>query len=68
MLLSAAVGNGAQILILVIALLLLSLVGTFSNNPGNRGAPYTALVVLYFLTACRTTTSASPAIHLTLYR
>jgi hypothetical protein len=36
MLLSAAVGNGAQILVLVISILLLSLVGTFSNNPGNH--------------------------------
>eukprot|EP00475_Leptophrys_vorax_P008462 TRINITY_DN15493_c0_g2_i4.p1 TRINITY_DN15493_c0_g2~~TRINITY_DN15493_c0_g2_i4.p1 ORF type:complete len:638 (+),score=143.48 TRINITY_DN15493_c0_g2_i4:130-2043(+) len=49
MLLSAALGNGAQILTLVSGLLLLALVGIF--YPGNPGALYTAAVILYALTA-----------------
>ena len=49
MLLAAIVGNGAQILVLVVAILLLALFGTF--YPGNRGALYSAAVVLYAATA-----------------
>ena len=49
MLLSAVVGNGAQILVLVVTILLLALFGTF--YPGNRGALYSAAVVLYCVTA-----------------
>jgi len=49
MILSAALGNGAQIFSLISGLLLLALVGTF--YPGNPGALYTAAVILYALTA-----------------
>jgi len=49
MLLAAAVGNGAQLFVLVVSILLLSLVGTFYH--GNRGAVYVAAVVLYAITA-----------------
>ena len=48
-LLSAVVGNGAQILVLIVCILLLALFGTF--YPGNRGALYSAAVVLYAATA-----------------
>jgi len=50
MLFASAVGNGAQILALVLSLLCLALVGTF--YPGNRGALYSACVLFYALTAC----------------
>eukprot|EP01006_Ploeotia_vitrea_P022005 TRINITY_DN54419_c0_g1_i1.p1 TRINITY_DN54419_c0_g1~~TRINITY_DN54419_c0_g1_i1.p1 ORF type:complete len:615 (-),score=277.66 TRINITY_DN54419_c0_g1_i1:64-1860(-) len=49
MLFSAMVGNGAQILALIANILILSMVGTF--YPGNRGALYSAAIVLYALTA-----------------
>ena len=49
MLLSAIVGNGAQMLALVATILMLALFGTF--YPGNRGALYSAAVVLYCVTA-----------------
>ena len=47
--LAAVVGNGAQMLALVVSILLLALLGTF--YPGNRGALYSAAVVLYAATA-----------------
>jgi MFS family permease len=45
MLLTAALGNGCQILVLVTSLLALALLGTF--YPGNRGALYLSAVLLY---------------------
>jgi len=48
-LLCALLGTGAQLLALVFALLILALMNTF--YPGNRGAIYSAAVVLYALTA-----------------
>ena len=48
-LLAAIVGNGAQMLTLIIAILTLAIAGTF--YPGNRGALYSAAVVLYAATA-----------------
>lgn len=50
MLLACAVGNGAQMLVLVISLLTLALIGTF--YPGNRGALYSACLFFYALTTC----------------
>lgn len=49
MLFSAAIGTGVQMLVLVVCILALSLFGTF--YPGNRGALYTAAIVLYAMTA-----------------
>jgi len=49
MLFSSAIGNGAQILVLVISMLCLAVLGTF--YVGNRGAVYSAAVVLYAITA-----------------
>jgi hypothetical protein len=48
MLFSAAIGTGTQVLAMVGSILCLALVGTF--YPGNRGALYTAAIVLYYLT------------------
>jgi len=49
MLFTCALGNGAQILVLVLSLLSLSIVGVF--YPGNRGALYSAFVFFYAVTA-----------------
>ena len=48
-LLSAAIGNGTQIFVLVVSLLLLLLAGTF--YPGTRGSLYLSAVILYALTS-----------------
>ncbi|KAL3926084.1 MAG: hypothetical protein SGPRY_003469 [Prymnesium sp.] len=45
----AYVGTGAQLFSLIVFLLLLAVMNTF--YPGNRGAMYTAAIVLYALTA-----------------
>eukprot|EP00897_Mesotaenium_endlicherianum_P009077 jgi/Mesen1/8198/ME000442S07474 len=45
----AVVGAGTQLLVLVFFIFLLALIGVF--YPYNRGAPYTACIVLYALTA-----------------
>jgi hypothetical protein len=45
----AYVGTGAQLLSLIFFLLCLAVMNTF--YPGNRGAMYTAAIVLYALTA-----------------
>jgi hypothetical protein len=50
MLFTCAIGNGAQILVLVLSLLFLAVIGTF--YPSNRGALYSASVLFYALTAC----------------
>jgi transmembrane 9 superfamily protein 1 len=50
MLLSSAVGNGLQILVLILSILLLALIGTF--YPGNRGALYSACLFFYAATTC----------------
>ena len=50
MLLTCAIGNGAQILVLILSILALSLMNMF--YAGNRGALYSACVVFYALTAC----------------
>jgi transmembrane 9 superfamily protein 3 len=49
MLFTAALGNGAQILALTVLILILAVIGTF--YPGRRGSVYTALFVLYAVTA-----------------
>lgn len=49
MLLASALGNGAQMLALVVCILFLAVVGTF--YPGNRGGLYTAALLLYAMTA-----------------
>jgi len=46
---AACVGNGAQILALMTAMMMLAMVGTF--YPGHRGAVYMALVLVYPFTS-----------------
>lgn len=50
MLLSALIGTGTQLFLLVCMITLLALFGMF--YPGNRGAVYTAVVFVYAATAC----------------
>lgn len=45
----AVIGAGTQLLVLVLFIFALALIGVF--YPYNRGAPYTACIVLYALTA-----------------
>uniref|UniRef100_A0A2P2I9F1 Transmembrane 9 superfamily member n=1 Tax=Hirondellea gigas TaxID=1518452 RepID=A0A2P2I9F1_9CRUS len=49
MLFAAGIGNGCQILVVVTALLILALGGTF--DPGNRGTVYVTVLFLYAATA-----------------